>query len=174
MGRKVRESNPGGGENFRTRPDRPWGPTSHLSNGYRVFLPGGKSAGTWRWPLTPSSAEVKERVELYVYSPSGLSWPVLGWTLPFTFTCNSGLGLKIACSWKDKTAQESYWGSANVPRRIQATTHAPKTLLWIFCRDSFSSPNCTFVIVVLSYYHYRGPNFGRVTSGSDCIFSFAF
>jgi hypothetical protein len=31
----------------------------------------------------PSSAEVKERVELYLYSPSGPSWPVLGRTLPF-------------------------------------------------------------------------------------------
>jgi len=33
----------------------------------------------------PSSAEVKERVELYIYSPSGPSCPVLGWTfhLPF-------------------------------------------------------------------------------------------
>ena len=30
----------------------------------------------------PSSAEVKQRVELYLYSPSGLSWPVLRWTLP--------------------------------------------------------------------------------------------
>ena len=26
----------------------------------------------------PSSAEVKERVELYLYSPFGPSWPVLG------------------------------------------------------------------------------------------------
>ena len=26
----------------------------------------------------PSSAEVKERVELYIYSPSGPSWPILG------------------------------------------------------------------------------------------------
>jgi len=26
----------------------------------------------------PPSAEVKERVELYFYSPSGPSWPVLG------------------------------------------------------------------------------------------------
>jgi len=25
----------------------------------------------------PSSAEVKERVELYLYSPSGPSWPVI-------------------------------------------------------------------------------------------------
>jgi len=31
--------------------------------------------------LPPSSAEFKERIELYLYSPSGLSWPVLGWTL---------------------------------------------------------------------------------------------
>ena len=33
-----------GGEIFRTRPDRPWGPPSLLYNGYRVF-PGGKAAG---------------------------------------------------------------------------------------------------------------------------------
>jgi hypothetical protein len=30
----------------------------------------------------PSSAEVKERVELYLNSPSGPSWPVVGRTLP--------------------------------------------------------------------------------------------
>jgi hypothetical protein len=38
----VRGSNPGVGEIFRTRPDRP----SLLYNGYRV-LPGGKAAGAW-------------------------------------------------------------------------------------------------------------------------------
>jgi hypothetical protein len=32
---------PGGGEIFRTCPDRPWGPPSLLYNGYRVFC-GGK------------------------------------------------------------------------------------------------------------------------------------
>jgi len=31
-------------------------------------------------PLT-SSAEVKERLELYLYSPSGPSWLLLGWNL---------------------------------------------------------------------------------------------
>ena len=36
----------GGGEIFRTRPDRRWGPTSLLDSGYRVF-PGGKEAGAW-------------------------------------------------------------------------------------------------------------------------------
>jgi hypothetical protein len=38
---------PVGVEIFHTRPDRPWGPTSLLYNGYRVF-PGGKAAGAWR------------------------------------------------------------------------------------------------------------------------------
>jgi len=31
----------------------------------------------------PSNTEVKERVELYLYSTPGPSWPVIGWTLPF-------------------------------------------------------------------------------------------
>jgi len=76
----VRRSNPGGDEIFRTRSDRPWGPPSLLYNWYRVF-PGDKAAGAWRWLPTPSSDEVKERVELYLYSPSGSSWPVIGWPL---------------------------------------------------------------------------------------------
>jgi hypothetical protein len=39
-----------------------------------------KAAGAWRWTPIPSSAEIKERVELYLYSSSGTSWPVIGWT----------------------------------------------------------------------------------------------
>jgi hypothetical protein len=35
-----------------------------------------------------SSIEVKERIELYNYSPSGPSWPVLG-RISFTFTTYS-------------------------------------------------------------------------------------
>jgi hypothetical protein len=42
----VRGSNPGGGEIFRTRPDRPWVPPNLLYNEYRVFA-GGKAAGAW-------------------------------------------------------------------------------------------------------------------------------
>jgi len=60
---------PGGGEIFRTSPDRSWGPPSLLYNGYRVF-PGGKvRPGRDADPSPPSSAEVKNRVELYLYSP---------------------------------------------------------------------------------------------------------
>ena len=65
----VRGSIPGGDEIFHDRPDRPWGLPSLLCNGHRTFL-GSKAAGAWRWPPTPSSAEVKERVEIYLYSPS--------------------------------------------------------------------------------------------------------
>ena len=59
---------PGVVEIFRTCPDRPWGPPSLLYNGYRVF-PGGKVLpGRDVDPSPPSSAEVKNRVELYLYS----------------------------------------------------------------------------------------------------------
>jgi hypothetical protein len=72
----------GGGEIFHTCPDRSWGPPSLLYSGYRVF-PGLKAAGAWRGSPSPSSAEVKERVELYLYSPSGPSWLVL--LLPYLY-----------------------------------------------------------------------------------------
>jgi len=81
----FRGFNPGGGEIFRTHPDRPWGPPSLLYNRYRVF-PGGKAGGAWRLPPTPSNAEVKGRLELYLHSPSGPSLSVLGWPLPLPFT----------------------------------------------------------------------------------------
>jgi hypothetical protein len=63
---------------------RPWSPPRHLYDWYRVFY-GGKVAVARFWPPAPSSAEVKERMELYLYSTSGPSWPVLGWTLPLRF-----------------------------------------------------------------------------------------
>ena len=55
-------------------PDRPWGPSSLLYSGYQ-------ERSFDHPPL--SSSEIKERAELYLFSPSGPSWPVLGWTLPF-------------------------------------------------------------------------------------------
>ena len=77
----FRVSNPGGGEIFCTRPD----PSNLLYNGHRVSYPGVKplERGVNHPPL--SCAEVKERVELYFYFPSGSSWPDLGWTLPLPF-----------------------------------------------------------------------------------------
>jgi hypothetical protein len=52
-------------------PSRPaMEPTHLIYNGYQVF-PWGKAAGVWRWSPTLSSAEVKKRVELYLYSLLG-------------------------------------------------------------------------------------------------------
>ena len=65
---------------IRYLPDRSWCPPSLLYKEYRVF-PGAKAARAWRWPPTQSSAEVTVRVELYLYSPSGPSFPDLGWPL---------------------------------------------------------------------------------------------
>jgi hypothetical protein len=85
MGWKVWGSNPGGGEIFRTCPDWPWGPSSLLYNGYRVSFLRLKRPGRGIDHPPPSSAEVKERVELYLYSLSWPSWPVIGWTVPVPF-----------------------------------------------------------------------------------------
>ena len=49
------------------------------------IIPEGKAAGTSCWPPIPSSTYVKERVELYIYSPSETSWTVLGRNLALTF-----------------------------------------------------------------------------------------
>ena len=57
-------SNPGGGDIFRNRPDRPWGPPSLPYNGYRVSFPGVKRPGRSVDHPPTSRAEVKERVEL--------------------------------------------------------------------------------------------------------------
>ena len=60
----------GGGETFRTRPDRPWGP--HPAS----YTMGTGSFPGVKWPVCgadppPSifSAEVLNRVELYLYQP---------------------------------------------------------------------------------------------------------
>ena len=80
------------GELFRTLPGRPWGPPSLLYNGYQAghgahpasctigigSFPAVKRPGRGvDHPLT-SSAEAKERVQLYLYSSPGTSWPILG------------------------------------------------------------------------------------------------
>ena len=70
-GRTVRGSNSGGGEIFRNRLGRPWGPPSPLYNEYRVSFTGVKRPGRVIDHPPPSRAEVKERVDLYHYSPYG-------------------------------------------------------------------------------------------------------
>jgi hypothetical protein len=46
----------------------------------------------------PSSAEVEERVELYLYSPSGPSWPVMGLNFAPCFKRNFNIGIYSICT----------------------------------------------------------------------------
>ena len=69
---------------FCTYADWHWGPPSLLHNGYWVF-PSVKQLGCGIDHPPPSSSKAKERVELYIHSPSVPQWPVLGWTLPLPF-----------------------------------------------------------------------------------------
>jgi hypothetical protein len=60
------------------QPPRPAvGPPSLLYIGYRVFFLGIKRPGPSIDHPPPSNAEVKERVDLYLYSPRESSRPVL-------------------------------------------------------------------------------------------------
>jgi hypothetical protein len=71
-------------EIFHTRPDRPWGPPSLLYNGYRVPFPRVKQPGRGVVHPPPCSAEVKERVELYIYSAPWIIMASLVLRLTFT------------------------------------------------------------------------------------------
>jgi hypothetical protein len=70
------ESNPGGGRDFPHLSRPALGLTQPPIQWVPGLFPGGKAAGTWRWPSTPSRVEVKETVELYLVSP----WTVVAYS----------------------------------------------------------------------------------------------
>jgi hypothetical protein len=72
IGTSYRLEGSGDGEISRKRPDRPWDPSGLPYKVYRVF-PGGKAAGSVALTSlhSPFIAEVKDRVETYLYSSSG-------------------------------------------------------------------------------------------------------
>jgi hypothetical protein len=88
--------NPSGSLTFRTRPDRPWGLPSLLYSEYWAFFPGVKRLGRGANQRPTSSAEVKERLELYRYSSSGPLWPVLRLSLLLSFLLPVGLHVYMA------------------------------------------------------------------------------
>ena len=64
------------GQDFPSRPaPRPSQPPIQWAPGP---FTGCKTTDVWRWPPNLSSAEFKERVELYLYAPSGPSWHATG------------------------------------------------------------------------------------------------
>jgi hypothetical protein len=90
-GRTVRGSNRGGGE-ISPHPSRP------VLRPIQPPIQWVKRPGSGANHPHPSSAEVKERVELYVYSPCGPLWPVPGRTLIFKLFDKEGSSVKT--HWK--------------------------------------------------------------------------
>ena len=90
-GRTVGGSKSGGCEIFHTRPHgRVWGSPSIPYSGYLDFPGVQRPVRGVDLPTThppPASTEGKESVGPCVSSPSGTSWPVLRWPLPFRFSC---------------------------------------------------------------------------------------
>jgi hypothetical protein len=62
---------------FHTRPDWLWRPSSLLYNVYQISSQGVKRSER-DFGHTPPGSEVKNRVELHLYSPSGTPRPLLG------------------------------------------------------------------------------------------------
>ena len=76
------------GKIFYIHLDKPLGSFSFLYSGYRALFRGVKQPGHGNNYPPPYSAKVRESRTI-LYSPSGLSRYVVGWTLPLLFICLS-------------------------------------------------------------------------------------
>ena len=94
----VRGSNPGGGRDFPHASRPALGSTQPpVQSVPGVSFLGVKRSGRGVDHPPPSSAEVKERVELYLYSPSGPSWTFLGVSFTFNLPLRVIPGFKNNC-----------------------------------------------------------------------------
>jgi hypothetical protein len=122
---------PVGGDIFPISPNRSWGPPSLLYNGYWFSFQRVKRPRRDLNHQPTSSAEVKESVELYLYSPSGPSWPVLWrnsrFTFTFTTTCN------IVLKHFHKTTTTRLWWYTVILHIMQLPSQRQaNTFSWLF------------------------------------------
>ena len=103
----VWESNPSEDKIFCDHPNRPWGPHILLYNRHPVSFAGVNLQGSDINCPPPSSTKIKERIQVYLLSPSRPSWHVLEQTFYFkygssTFLPNVPSNHKRYPVWKPK------------------------------------------------------------------------
>jgi len=122
---------PVGGEISRTRPDRLCSPpTSYII--CTGSFPGVKRPVRDVDHPSASSAEVKKRVELYLYSPSGPTWAVPVWPLPLLMI--DGLFfISVKSVFLQNFLPASYFSSRH-PESRSHTHHQASFTLWTYLR----------------------------------------
>jgi hypothetical protein len=108
---------PVGGEVFRTCPVWPWGPPSHLYNGYRVF-PGGKERPGHDTDTSPHLVSWSWKGRAVPLLPLWAVWPVqslnackrVHFTLPFV-TAEVSRYLSLHCRASGLTSDDFLWDS---------------------------------------------------------------
>jgi hypothetical protein len=100
----------------------PGAPSSLLYNGYWVSFSGVKRPGRGVDHTSPSSIEVKQGVEPYLYSPSGPSWLVLWWTFLFP-----PITVALTISYPNNTTDTRWrhisWSRCYTTRTVNPTLH---------------------------------------------------
>ena len=133
-----------------------------------AVFPGGKAAGEGSWLSTPSSAEVKGRVELYPCSPSGPTWPVLGWPLPLYSNI-----IKLSCYGTSLSRGKSFLPPSSTTAFVQERDGTERQTQTISNADSVKCTNIEIFWRIIEQHQLfltRSVNYAsRSKSSGNCL-----
>jgi hypothetical protein len=119
------------------------------SNGHRVF-PGGKAAGAWRWPPTPSRAVVKEKSNAIPLFPL---WVFMACSsLNFTVTVKESI-LTHHCSFSCRNVPVIYFSRKNIPEVPGTEGNSYCGVIYVTSRSNY-----WFCVIFFMYSRYSGLN----------------
>ena len=163
---------------YRCFPDRLWVPPSFLYNGYRVSFRGVKRPERGVNHPSPSSAEVKDRVELYIHCPCAPSWPILRRNVPLylylysPLMCLHGVDRDLALgvfgsAWLNVSALVAVQCVGRI--KVLVWSSASRTELWQtrFAVENFAMGNIRSETFMFTSCCYEGG--GAVTRRSPSL-----
>jgi len=127
----------GGGARFSHLSRPALGPTQPTVQWVPNFFPGVKRLGRGVDHHPPTSAEGKERVQLYLYSPSGLSWSTLG---SLCFYIKQTMQKKSLYRYPTSSVRYVAFPPAHTIMQVLLTTRPPFSIcdkgfmMWLFLR----------------------------------------